>query len=451
MPAPGVPLLSRHPDAILAWHDGRAITAAQLLADATALARQLPERRHLVNACAGRYAFQVAFLACVMRARPCLLPSSGAAPTLAALRADFPDSAILAEPGARAEADTVTVPILAGTPDPAAAIPAIDPDQIACLAFTSGSTGRPVAHARHWGSLMAQMEAVARRFELQRAGPAAIVATVPHGHMFGFEMTILLPLRAEVAVHSGAPLYPGDVRAALERMPTPRLLVTSPVHLRALAGAALPAIERVVSATAPLDPALAARVEAHGARVVSEIYGSTETGAIASRRTATDHLWQPLDGVAIEAADSGPGTAQARLPHAPRPIVLHDVIALAPEGTFAVHGRRDDLIKVGGVRGSLAGLTAELLRIEGVQDGAFVMPPEPVGTGDPARPVAIVSAPGLTAKAILEALRRRIDPVFVPRRVIMIDALPRNAVGKLPRARLAALLRLPHDAGAEVA
>src|SRR5205085_260868 len=82
----------------------------------------------------------------------------------------------------------------------------------------------------------------------RRAAPAAIVATVPHGHMFGFEMTILLPLRAAVAVHSGTPLYPGDVRAALESVPAPRLLITSPVHLRALAGAALPAIERVVSA-----------------------------------------------------------------------------------------------------------------------------------------------------------------------------------------------------------
>jgi acyl-coenzyme A synthetase/AMP-(fatty) acid ligase len=449
---PSSPLTTRPPEAIVAWHDGRPITVAQLLADAKALSRRLPDRRHLINACAGRYAFQVAFLACVMRDRLCLLPSGRAPQQLAALQADFPDSAVLAEPDATPSPD-LGVAILTADPTPTA-MPRIPPGRVACLAFTSGSTGRPVAHARCWGSLMDQMAAAGQRFDLMRRQTIGVAATVPHGHMFGFETTILLPLRANVAVHSATPLYPGDVRAALESLPAPRLLVTSPVHLRALAaGGALPAIDRVVSATAPLDRDLAARIEARFATRVLEIYGCTETGAIASRRTVADDDWRVLEGVRIEAARE-PGAAQVHLPHAPQPIELHDVVELGAGGRFRIQGRRDDLIKVGGKRGSLAGLTAELLRIDGVKDGVFVMP-EPTddgtGAGDAMRPFVIVSAPGLAPKAILDELRQRIDPVFVPRRVIMTDALPRNAVGKLPRGRLGELLMADHDADPEVA
>ncbi len=49
-------------------------------------------------------------------------------------------------------------------------------------------------------------------------------------------------------------------------------------------------------------------------------------------------------------------------------------------------------------------------------------------------------APGLDAGAILQALRERIDPVFLPRPLLLVDALPRNETGKLPQQRLRALV-----------
>ena len=56
------------------------------------------------------------------------------------------------------------------------------------------------------------------------------------------------------------------------------------------------------------------------------------------------------------------------------------------------------------------------------------------------RLVAIVVAPGITTEAIRTALRRSLDPVFVPRHVILVDQLPRNETGKVPAERLRALL-----------
>jgi hypothetical protein len=76
-------------------------------------------------------------------------------------------------------------------------------------------------------------------------------------------------------------------------------------------------------------------------------------------------------------------------------------------------------------------LTHKLLQIKGVIDGVFFMPDE--GQEPITRPLAFAVAPRMTAAEILKELRQYIDPVFLPRPLILLDALPRNAVGKLPR------------------
>jgi acyl-coenzyme A synthetase/AMP-(fatty) acid ligase len=83
-------------------------------------------------------------------------------------------------------------------------------------------------------------------------------------------------------------------------------------------------------------------------------------------------------------------------------------------------------------------LNAELADIEGVEDGAFFLPGAAPGRE---RLVAFVVAPGLSARQIVAALRARIDPVFLPRPLYLVDTLPRDANGKLPRASLESLAR----------
>ncbi|MEJ0070360.1 MAG: AMP-binding protein [Pseudomonadota bacterium] len=438
-----VPLTTRPLDASVAWHGTRPITVAELLADAGALSRSLPPRGVLINACANRYAFLVGFLAALLRGRVCLLPGERTPQRFALLRRAYPDSELLTDAGADGIDGAIGVPILTGAAlrdDPQHGPAA---DRVVSIAFTSGSTGEPLGHARRWGALMWQIEAIARRFDLLGPETVAIAATVPHSHMYGFETTILLPLRAAVAVHAGTPLYPDDVRRVLAGLPAPRLLVTSPVHLRALADSgsdqALPPVRTVISATAPLSTDLATRVETRLATSVLEIYGCTEAGSVASRRTLAEAGWRAFDGLTVAEAPGTTGSAQVDVAGEPHPLPLNDVLTFEPDGTFRLLGRREDMIKVGGKRASLAALTAHLLGIDGVQDGMMVMP-DATGSDDAPRPCAIVVAPTLTPRAILDALRRRVDPVFVPRRVVLVEALPRDALGKLPKARLAALL-----------
>ena len=86
------------------------------------------------------------------------------------------------------------------------------------------------------------------------------------------------------------PFYPADICAALAQLPRPRVLVTTPIHLRTLLAAdvELPPLDLIVSATAPLSPQLALDAERRFAARLLEIYGSTETGQIAMRRTVED-------------------------------------------------------------------------------------------------------------------------------------------------------------------
>ena len=74
-----------------------------------------------------------------------------------------------------------------------------------------------------------------------------------------------------------------------------------------------------------------------------------------------------------------------------------------------------------------------------MRDGVFFLP-EADGA-DEQRLAALVVAPRLEPEAILRALRERIDPAFLPRPLLIVDALPRNATGKLEREGLLALAR----------
>jgi 3-hydroxymyristoyl/3-hydroxydecanoyl-(acyl carrier protein) dehydratase len=83
-----------------------------------------------------------------------------------------------------------------------------------------------------------------------------------------------------------------------------------------------------------------------------------------------------------------------------------------------------------------------LIRVPGVVDGVFWLPdaaPGTAGESGDARLTAFAVAPGIDKAAIVARLRDRIDPVFLPRPLLMVDSLPRNAAGKLSRDGLRAL------------
>ncbi len=430
MPAPTT-LLDRPDSSPLFYRPQGPVSAAAFLRDAYDLAEILPDGRFLVNLCQDRYAFAVAFAAGLLRGRTSLLNVEPAA--LLSMASDYPGCTVAADTE-RPNLPWPATPVRPSAAEPAHRPdnPSLPPGHLAAIVFTSGSTGQPTPHPKRWAALPARSQAACEQFALDGA---SIVGTVPPQHMYGFETTILLPLHARVASWCGPAFFPADVAAALAACPAPRVLVTTPLHLRTLiqAGHPMPPVSACISATAPLDHALAAEAEAAWSAPILEIFGATECGSIASRRTTAGPDWVGYPGVRIAVTEAG-SIVQA---HGADPVPLADMIERTGAG-FRLLGRRTDVIKLGGRRASLPGLNHLLAGLPGIEDGAFVLPDEP-GRATP-RLVAIVVAPGRTAPAILADLRRVMDPAFMPRRVVRVPAMPRNALGKLPRQALLQLL-----------
>ena len=439
------PLLDRAADAVLFRSREETWTAGDFRADVAMLIRTLPDAPFLVNRCENRYWFAAVLAAGVLRGQPNLLTGDSSAASLASLARLYPGAVCVADRDMPArEGSEGTLPLYrlrperprVRTADDAALPSAIPGDRLAAVVFTSGTTGEPTAHLKPWGGLVERTRAAGARFGFTEDAPATVIGTVPPQHMYGFETTLLLPLHAAAAAWADTVFYPADVRAALTAAPAPAVLVTTPLHLRALADLALPMPPRmVISATAPLPVALAEAVEHAWNTEVHEIFGATEVGSIASRRTAREEHWTMYPGV------SSRETTDAILIDAPflEPRPLSDAIERLDAHRFRLIGRGGDLLKLGGRRASHAGLNHILTRIAGVEDGVFAVPAD-LDERPSARLTAVVVAPGLSAADILAALRGRIDPVFLPRRIVHVDALPRNPVGKLTSEALRALL-----------
>ncbi len=389
----------------------------------------------MLNLCAGRYRFAVAYLAAVARGQVTLLPPTVNPNVIAALRAFAPDMYYVTDDPA-IDLDLPRGDL--GTPAVHAwpSMPHIRADQLVAAVFTSGSTGEPQPHFKTWGSMVRDVRAQAARFGIGRGH--AVLGTVPPQHMFGFESTVMLPLASGAALTDERPYYPGDIDAAIDRLPAPRVLVTTPFHLRAWLGADDPvAVETIISATAPLSLELAAETEARtGARLL-EVYGCTEAGQVATRRPTQGVEWQLYPGLKLREHE---GRAVVSGSHVEEPVALQDVIEAHADGVhFTLHGRFSDMVNIAGKRNSLGYLNHQLTSIEGVVDGVFFVPDEREPDGV-TRLTAFVVAPKLTAAQVLAELRTRIDPAFLPRPLVKVDTLPRQITGKLPREALRALV-----------
>ena len=424
----------------IAYRDQRPVSQAEFLRDILALAARLPPTGHVFNLCKDRYWFSVALFAAISRGVVSLLQNSTAPENMAVLFSDFPDAVCLGEQATPmlAQMPHVQVPhaaiTVANTP---ADMPQVPRTQPIARIFTSGTTGKPQGHSMTFGRMQQCALAEAQRLWDAAGGPCSVVGTVSPQHMFGLEATVLLPIFGGGQFSARQPFFAADVASALAELPEPRVLVSTPFHLRKLMDAqiTLPRVSAVLSATAPLSLELAQEVEAQLNAPMVEIYGSTETGALATRRPTQEAEWQTYAGIALQ--QDGHQT-QAHAEHFDAPQTLNDQVELLSPTRFRLLGRNADMINIVGKRNSLAFLNQLLINLPGVEDCVFCT--HGIGSADEAaRLAAFVVAPARTGADILATLRLHVDPVFLPRPLVFVDALPRDANGKLPASALATL------------
>jgi acyl-coenzyme A synthetase/AMP-(fatty) acid ligase len=438
------PLLAaaRHLDAPAVVGSERTWTWREIHRAAVEFAPRLGGATAVSNLCSSRVAFLVTLLAALRNHQLTVLPPSGGNADLAdILKSTASPVIVVDDPRAIQPAWRQSASCLVCEPAPAGAAElAWQPSwhDTSVLLYTSGSTGTPEPQPKTLLHLATGALVLGARLSQDIAGGLGavqrIVCSVPPQHMFGVEASVMLSLVHATPVLDRRPLLPADVQDAFAQSP-PAAWIATPLHLRSLVqmDLSLPNCSVVIASTMPLTQALAQQTEDRVHAPVLEIYGSTETGVLAMRRSARDADWLPVRDVRIEPVDDG---ALAFGSHFASPVKLLDQIEIAQTGRFTLLGRQADLIKIAGRRASLAGLNLLLQEMPGLEDGVFYLP----ATGSPTERLCLIHAgPALERSAIEQWLRTRLDPVFLPRTIIRVDRLPRSDSGKLPRQALDAL------------
>jgi 4-coumarate--CoA ligase (photoactive yellow protein activation family) len=439
-------LLQRHePSSLVAWERGRVTTAEALVAHVAAIAELLPQGSpgdEVVVMCRDRHRFTVAVLAAWQRGFAVALPPNAQPETMRLMRErmgvrtvvhdvdgglgiDVRDAAVVAAARGR-EGREVFAPV-----------PAFEADRLLAKVYTSGSTGEHAVCPKTAGQLIGEARVLRDTFAI--APGARVLAMVPPYHIYGLLFGVLMPLVSGASVYRHTPLLAPEVSAVLREGVD--VLVTVPAHLRALSLAedAQPQVARVFSSGAPLAPEVARAVATRFGWRVTEVFGSSETGGIGWRESGGEGPYRPLPGVEVSAGLDDAMVVRSPFlhPSAPRPFVGTDRVDVDADGRFTHLGRTDGVLKIGGVRVSLAEIERRLLGIEGVRDAAVLA--VEVGGARGHEVWAAVVAPSLDARRVREALREWLAPVAMPRRVKVVEALPREPNGKLPRHALEAL------------
>ena len=279
--------------------------------------------------------------------------------------------------------------------------------------FTSGSTGSPRLCVHRLTDLLDEAGFFAEGLRDRRR----VVALVPAHHLYGLVWTALLPALlgiavVEMAVGAMLALMPGDLVVAVpEQWRAIRRLVRN-----------VPPDVVGVSSGAPLDDDLAAALTTSGISFIVDVYGSSETGAIAVRRFPDEVVhtvlprWTLLDGEAELQDMQG-----ARWP-------LPDRVEHIGPRRLRPLGRYDGAVQIGGLNVWPDRVASVLRHAPGVADVA-------VRLGGEGRLKAFVVPSAPDGDALRHGLatlaRERLSEAERPASYVFGAALPRNSMGKL--------------------
>ncbi len=393
--------------------------------------------------CASGEIIAAALLAGLAGAPPLILPPEFSAPVLDAIHRATGFQALIADRETACQSPWTCidpeVPLLAAPLS--AAGRTRGPHEVWVHLYTGGSTGTPRLWSKTVANLFGEAAFQAERLALTPAD--VVLSTVPGHHIYGLLFAVLAPLIAGAQVVPDTPVYPAEITAALAATGA-TVLVSVPAHYRLLAGhlSRDSRLRLALSSAAPLPAADAEAFSAATGVVLEEVYGSTETGGIATRCRARGEIGlTPFSCLDWKITD---GHLQVRSPflspELPRDAQDYFQTAdrVAAHGTdgFIVQGRSDGIVKVAGRRVELETVRRRILSIPGVSDAFVFVRPAPGGRQNEI--LALVES-GLEAAAIRTLLQADLPAWTLPRVIRVTGAIPRAATGKYNRQAIGAL------------
>ena len=336
--------------------------------------------------------------------------------------------------------------------------PAHGPDDLAAILYTSGTTGRSKGVMLSRENLASNAEALVGLWRF--TGGDVLLHALPVFHTHG------LFVATNCVLYSGASMIfhrAFQPAAVLEALPRATVMMGVPTFYTrllsdpGLTGEVCAGVRLFISGSAPLSPATHAEWKERTGHAILERYGMTETNMITSnpyegeRKAGT--VGMPLPGVEVRIAGPEgvlpPGEAGAievrgpnvfkgywRLPEKTAEefregwFVTGDMGAFDGEGYLSILGRAKDLVITGGLNVYPAEVEAALDDLPGVAASAVIGVPHP----DFGEAVVACVVGSVEEAAVREALRERLAGFKIPKRVLVLEELPRNAMGKVQKA-----------------
>jgi malonyl-CoA/methylmalonyl-CoA synthetase len=341
-----------------------------------------------------------------------------------------------------------------------------NPSDLAAILYTSGTTGRSKGAMLSHGNLLSNARALKAYWDWQPGD--VLIHALPIFHVHG------LFVASHGALINGSPmlwLSKFDPRAVLERLPRATVFMGVPtLYVRLLQEAGLTreacaAMRLFISGSAPLLIETFREWQARTGHTILERYGMSETLMLTSNpcRAADGErlggtVGPPLPGVHLRVVGEGDqpiavgeiGNIQVKGPNVfsgywrmPEKTAEEftadlwfrtgDVGKEDARGYVTIVGRSKDLIISGGYNVYPAEIEGYLNDMAGVAESAVVGVPHPdFGEGVVA---IVVPKPGaaLVEGALVGALKSMIANYKVPKRLFLVDELPRNAMGKVQK------------------
>ncbi|MBI9105594.1 MAG: acyl-CoA synthetase [Spirochaetales bacterium] len=331
--------------------------------------------------------------------------------------------------------------------------PLIDADTARITLFTSGSTGKPKAFSKRLTELEVETRELSRQWGGLLEG-RKMYSTVNHQHIYGLLFMVFLPVSSGLPFCADQIRFPESLGNLSDAEP---ILVCSPAFFKRVSAIEFNADvfsegTVIFSSGGVLSEKVAREIEARLGTSPLEIYGSTETGGIAYRKSVAQTAWTPFPRNAVTINEENRIVVKSPYILEPSGFTCSDLGHFVDDGRFILEGRMDSIVKIEEKRISLTEVEFRLIESVLIKDSCVI-----ALTGKRQYLAAAIQLSDEGLEFFKDSDKREVNVYFrehlakylentvIPKKWRLVDKIPRNTQDKVKRTEIEALFRKNED------